>query len=86
MEHYLTIEEFGKIKRAKLKVAPFTLFVGDNNSGKSYLLSLLWGIYTADETSALFSDGKRMMRYMRRFAISCIILQRETNRRCKYPR
>ncbi len=56
MEHYLTIEEFGKIKRAKLKVAPFTLFVGDNNSGKSYLLSLLWGIYTADETSALFSD------------------------------
>lgn len=56
MEHWLVIEKFGKIERAKLQVAPFTLFVGDNNSGKSYLLSLLWGIYTADETSVLFSN------------------------------
>src|SRR5699024_557649 len=27
-------------------VSPFMAFVGDNNSGKSYLLMLLWGIYT----------------------------------------
>ena len=40
----LEVLEYGKIERAEIKVAPLTLFVGDNNSGKSYLMSLLWGI------------------------------------------
>ena len=40
----LIISEYGKIKSAEIEVAPLTLFVGDNNSGKSYLMSLLWGI------------------------------------------
>ena len=40
----LIVEDFGKIKSAEVEVAPLTLFVGDNNSGKSYLLSLIWGI------------------------------------------
>lgn len=40
----LIVEDFGKIKSAEIEVAPLTLFVGDNNSGKSYLLSLIWGI------------------------------------------
>lgn len=40
----LMVEDFGKIKSAEVEVAPLTLFVGDNNSGKSYLLSLIWGI------------------------------------------
>lgn len=55
MKHYFKIEKFGKIESAKIETAPLTLFVGDNNSGKSYLLSLLWAIYSADETSVLFS-------------------------------
>lgn len=40
----LDVEDYGKIKHAEIENAPLTLFVGDNNSGKSYLLSLLWGI------------------------------------------
>ena len=40
----LIVEDYGKIKFAEIEIAPLTLFVGDNNSGKSYLLSLLWGI------------------------------------------
>ena len=40
----LIVENYGKIKFAEIEVAPLTLFVGDNNSGKSYLMSLLWGI------------------------------------------
>lgn len=40
----LIVEDYGKIKSAEIEIAPLTLFVGDNNSGKSYLLSLLWGI------------------------------------------
>ncbi|MCI8627001.1 MAG: AAA family ATPase [Lachnospiraceae bacterium] len=41
----LIVEKFGKIERAEIELAPMTLLVGDNNSGKSYLLSLLWAIY-----------------------------------------
>lgn len=55
MKNRFIIEKFGKIQRAEVETAPLTLFVGDNNSGKSYLLSLLWAIYSADETSILFS-------------------------------
>jgi len=40
----IKVKGFGKIKEAFLEPAELTLFVGDNNSGKSYLMSLLWGI------------------------------------------
>lgn len=38
------VEDYGKMKHAELNPASLTLFIGDNNSGKSYLMSLLWGI------------------------------------------
>ena len=42
----LNIQDFGKIKEAEIEIAPFIFFVGENNSGKSYLVSLLWGLLT----------------------------------------
>ena len=42
MAYKLIVENYGKIERAEIEVTPLTLFVGDNNSGKSYLLSLIW--------------------------------------------
>ena len=42
----LHVENFAKIKYADVEIAPLMCFVGDNNSGKSYLMSLLWGILT----------------------------------------
>ena len=44
----LIVENFGKIERAEIELAPFTLFVGDNNSGKSYLMNLIWGLSNID--------------------------------------
>lgn len=44
MHWKLEVLEYGKIEYAEIEMAPLTLFVGDNNSGKSYLLTLLWGI------------------------------------------
>ena len=38
----LSVENLGRIKEAEVKVAPFTLFVGANNSGKSYLMTILY--------------------------------------------
>ncbi len=40
----LCVKNFGKIEEAEVELAPFTLFVGDNNSGKSYLMNLIWGL------------------------------------------
>ncbi len=44
MKRRVIIEEFGKIGYAELEMKPMMMFVGDNNSGKSYLMSLLWGL------------------------------------------
>jgi len=40
----LVVEGLGRIERAEVRLHPFMLFVGENNSGKSYLASLLWGL------------------------------------------
>lgn len=50
----LRVEDFGKIARAEVEVHPLTLFVGENNTGKSYLASLMWGLLAMHDT--LFED------------------------------
>lgn len=42
----LHVENLAKIESADVTIAPLMCFVGDNNSGKSYLMSILWGILT----------------------------------------
>src|SRR5690242_10343713 len=51
----LTVEGLGKIERAEVDVRPLMLFVGENNTGKSYLATLLWGLLTS--TDALFNPA-----------------------------
>lgn len=58
MEYNLIVKDFGKIKEANVHVSPLTLFVGDNNSGKSYLLSLLWALQSLTSSSLLFHHIK----------------------------
>ncbi len=45
----LYVKNFGRIKEATITVSPFMMFVGKNNTGKSYLMMLLWGIITESE-------------------------------------
>mgnify|MGYP002623367221 CR=1 FL=1 len=40
----LHVENFARIESADIEIAPLMCFIGDNNSGKSYVMSLLWGI------------------------------------------
>lgn len=61
MERKLIIEDFGKIQKAEIDISPLTLFVGDNNSGKSYLLSLIWAIYAAEGNSVIFRDAAGLL-------------------------
>lgn len=50
------IENFGKIRSAEIELAPMLLFVGDNNSGKSYLTSLIWGLQNYGRTEFFFTQ------------------------------
>ncbi|XYH99098.1 AAA family ATPase [Sorangium sp. So ce1128] len=40
----LVVEDLGRVARAEIEARPLLLFVGGNNTGKTYLASLLWGL------------------------------------------
>lgn len=42
----LVVEDYGKINYAKIEFSPFTMFIGDNNSGKSYIMTLIYGLFS----------------------------------------
>ncbi len=44
MQIYFSVQDFGKIKEAKVNISNYTVFVGNNNSGKTYLMQLIYGI------------------------------------------
>ena len=46
----LCVEGFARFKHAEVALRPLTLFVGENNSGKSYMASLLWGVLALGRT------------------------------------
>lgn len=69
----LKVSGYGKIESAEIEMAPLTLFVGDNNSGKSYLMSLLWGIRNlgeellyVDETSEKTEADDRLLCWVKK--------------------
>ena len=61
MAYNLIVEKYGKIEKAEVKISPLTLFVGDNNSGKSYLLSLIWAILSGEQDNTIFSSMQKVL-------------------------
>ena len=45
----LHVENFARIKEADIEISPLMCFIADNNSGKSYMMSLLWGILVSSK-------------------------------------
>lgn len=85
MNWKLTVGGYGKIERCEIEVAPLTLFVGDNNSGKSYLMSLLWGIKNLGiqaligKEAAKESDAENRLRVWIREQIGIALKQGEVS-------
>ncbi|NCC62064.1 MAG: hypothetical protein EOM12_14245 [Verrucomicrobiae bacterium] len=50
----ISFKGLGLIEEGSVRIAPLMLFTGDNNSGKSYVMVLLWGIIALGRT--LFPD------------------------------
>lgn len=44
MQVYLYVKNFGKIKEAEINISNYSIFVGNNNSGKSYMMQLIYGV------------------------------------------
>ena len=42
---FLEVKKLGRIKEAKLEIKPLTIFVGENNTNKTWLAYLLYGIF-----------------------------------------
>lgn len=43
-EWTLHVEQIEKITKADIRIAPLIFFTGDNNSGKSHMMTILWGL------------------------------------------
>lgn len=54
MEVYVNVRNFGKIKEARVNISNFTIFVGNNNSGKTQLMQLIYAV--VKRLSALTPD------------------------------
>lgn len=54
-----TIGEFGRISHAQIEMAPLVILLGRNNTGKSYVASLLWSILNFEEYFLGSRDGIR---------------------------
>lgn len=59
----LYVKDFGKIKEAKIEISPMLIFVGDNSSGKSYMMTLLWGLITQSEVLVQDIDITQLKAY-----------------------
>lgn len=49
MKIFIYVKNFGKIKEAKIDISNFTMFVGENNSGKTYMIQSIYGILNSIE-------------------------------------
>lgn len=52
----ITVKNFGPLKEAKVQLAPLTVFVGPNNTGKSYLATLIYAAMKARPSPAVVAS------------------------------
>lgn len=57
MEMMFGVAGFGKIERAEIILGDFTMFVGDNNSGKTFIMQLIYGVMKKLSVINSLADG-----------------------------
>ena len=45
MDIHINVENFGPIEKAEIDLRPLTVFVGESNTGKTYLAALIYALY-----------------------------------------
>lgn len=59
VEVYINVKNFGKIKSARVNIDNFTVFVGNNNSGKTQLMELIYAIIKKSSEMSLEVEVSR---------------------------
>ncbi|MEO5333219.1 MAG: ATP-binding protein [Magnetococcus sp. YQC-5] len=75
----LHVRNFGPIQSADIDIHPFMMFVGPNNSGKSFLTTLIWGLLTHGKLLLDASDPENPA-----YKACCDWLSREENAAREY--
>ncbi len=44
--YIINMQDIDNLDNLQIEVAPFTIFTGDNNSGKSTVMNVVYGIFT----------------------------------------
>lgn len=57
----LILKKFAKIKKVEIELSPFLLFIGDNNSGKSYLMTLIYGLIKYYEIEKILFENENFI-------------------------
>ncbi len=70
LDVHLTVENFGPIEKANIDLRPLTVFVGESNTGKTYLAALIYALHPAFEGSAkwLYSEDESDLKFAQRFS------------------
>ena len=45
MDAYINVKNFGPIEEAEIDLRPLTVFVGESNTGKTYLAALIYALH-----------------------------------------
>ena len=45
MKAYINVQNFGPIEKAKIELRPLTVFVGQSNTGRTYLAALIYALH-----------------------------------------
>ena len=67
---HLAVENFGPIEKAEIDLRPLTVFVGESNTGKTYLAALIYALHPAFEGSAkwLYTEDESDLKFAQRFS------------------
>ena len=67
---HLAVENFGPIEKANIDLRPLTVFVGESNTGKTYLAALIYALHPAFEGSAkwLYTENESDLKFAQRFS------------------
>ena len=58
MDAYINVKNFGPIEKAEIDLRPLTVFVGESNTGKTYLAALIYALYQHFERHLTISLGR----------------------------
>ena len=67
MDAYINVKNFGPIEKAEIDLRPLTVFVGESNTGKTYLAALIYALHKHSDGFSQFPWADSIPYYFRHF-------------------